>query len=466
MESRGANGVIIVTTKKGTSGKPRVTYDSYIGVKVPSHLPKMMNAQQFAKAYTDDVVSAGGTPDEFTTTEQATIDAGKSTDWVDLITDPVPQTSHVIAVSGGNESTKYYFSGGYLDEKGNVINTDFKRYNLKGSIDSKFNDVVSAGFTSYYTYTDQNTGSFEAVRSAYRARPTGVNLYKDVLNPQENAEIDWNGYAVWMGINDHQVLNPLVEGNSQNYQYENVGSNLLANGYLELTPLKGLRFRSSLSASTSNMRTGDFRGTFTKSQKTTRKPRAEYSTDTYTSYTWDNILNYQLDAGKNHFDISAIQSAFEERRETSDIQVEDLPYNSIWYNVGSAATINGVGSDLTKRTLLSYMGRLNYTWNQQVLFTASGRWDGSSVLAPGHKWAFFPSAALAWRVSNASFMDNANFISNLKLRLSYGIVGNDVVAPYATQAVLIQTPYDFNGSSAYGLGALDTWKPESEMGNE
>ncbi len=347
-----------------------------------------------------------------------------------------------------------------------MINTDFTRYNLKGSIESKFNDVVKAGFTSYYTYSLQNQGSFEALRSAYRARPTGVNLYKDVINPQENNELDWNGYAVWMGINDHQVLNPVVEGDAENYKYETRRGNLLANAFVELTPFRNFSLRSSMSTSTSNMRLGDFRGTYTKSQKTTSKPRAEYNTENFTSYTWDNILNYKIVAGQHQVNFSAIQSTFQERTESSDIQVENLPYNSIWYNVGSAGTINGVSSNLIKRTLLSYMGRLNYSWADQVLFTASGRWDGSSVLAPGHKWAFFPSAALAWRISETSFLNDVDFLSSLKLRLSYGIVGNDVVPPYGTQANLISTPYDFDGVGSVRTRPFNTRQPGPEMGDE
>ena len=277
--SRGANGVIIITTKKGTSGQMKVTYDGYVGVKTPAHLPDMMNAQQFYKAYTTDRLLDGGKQETFTSTEMAIINSGQSTDWVDLVTSPGPQTSHVIAVSGGSDKTTYYFSGGYLKEAGNLINTDYDRYNIKGSVDSKLNKVVKVGFSTYYTYSIQNLGSNEALRSAYRSRPTGVLNYADVVNPAENNDLDWNGYAVWMGINDHQVLNPLVEGASENFKHETRASSLLANGYVELTPLKGLSLKSSLSTSVYGDRVGDYRGTFTKSQKTTRKPKAQYDTE-------------------------------------------------------------------------------------------------------------------------------------------------------------------------------------------
>ncbi|HEU5147410.1 MAG TPA: SusC/RagA family TonB-linked outer membrane protein, partial [Chryseosolibacter sp.] len=155
--ARGANGVIIVTTKKGKSEKTRVTYDGYVGVKIPNFLPDMMTAQEFYRAYHDVVVAENPSASpRFTSTELANVEAGKTVDWVDQVTDPSPQTSHVVAVSGGSESTTHYFSAGYLNENGNLLNTGYKRYNLKGSVDSKLGKVVSVGFNTYYTHSTLN----------------------------------------------------------------------------------------------------------------------------------------------------------------------------------------------------------------------------------------------------------------------------------------------------------------------
>jgi TonB-linked SusC/RagA family outer membrane protein len=208
--ARGANGVIIVTTKKGKSGKTKVTYDGYVGVKTPQ-LPDMMTAQEFYHAYNDVVLAENPNAKIVWTTDQlANVESGKTVDWVDEVTDPSIQTSHVVALSGGNENTTHYFSTGYLNEKGNVLNTGFERFSLKGSMDSELNKVVKVGFTSYFTHSIRNTGSFETLRSAYRARPTGTIYYKDLINPTETNDRDVDGYAMWMGIKDTQVPNPLI----------------------------------------------------------------------------------------------------------------------------------------------------------------------------------------------------------------------------------------------------------------
>ena len=137
-----------MTTKRGAEGRPTLSYDAYVGTKVPAHLPEMMTAQQFYKAYNDNRLLDGGNPAKFTSSELALIESGQSTDWIDLITEPGLQTSHALAVSGGGSNTNYHFSGGYLREEGNIISTDFSRYNIKGTMDSRLNDIVKVGFSA------------------------------------------------------------------------------------------------------------------------------------------------------------------------------------------------------------------------------------------------------------------------------------------------------------------------------
>jgi TonB-linked SusC/RagA family outer membrane protein len=449
--SRGGNGVIIVTTKRGAEGKPTLSYDSYVGVKTPAHLPEMMTAQQFYKTYNDNRLLDGGNPARFTSSELAMIESGQSTDWVDLVTDPGLQTGQSLAVSGGGSNTNYHFSAGYLREEGNLISTDFNRYNIKGTMDSRLNDLVRVGFSAYYSYSIRNLGSNETLRSAYRARPTGTLYYDDLVNPAENNDLDFQGYAVWMGINDKQVLSPVVEADPDNFKDEERISSLLGNLYVELTPIKNLSFKSSLSTSTLGSRWGQFRGTMTKDRLTSRDPRAWNENRQHYSYTWDNILTYNIRKGAHDLTFTGVQSVFQERFENYASQVDNLPYDSEWYALGTAGTLVALDSRLEEKALLSYMGRVNYGFKDKYLLTLTGRWDGSSVLAEGNKWAFFPSAAFAWRMDEEDFIQNLDLFSSLKFRVSYGIVGNDVVAPYQTQARLINTAYDFGGSAAFGF---------------
>jgi TonB-linked SusC/RagA family outer membrane protein len=450
--SRGANGVVIVTTKKGLSGKPRVSYDSYIGFKMPNHLPKLMNSEQFYKATYTDRILEGATGATFTAQELANIKAGKTTDWVDLITRNAMQTSQNVSVAGGTEKTTYRFSAGFLNEDGNVLATGFKRYNLNAGLDSKLGNHFKVGFTAYTTYSDQNVGSQESLRGAYRARPTGSPYFSDLANPSENQDINVNGLAIWMGINDKQVPNPLADVDPNTSKLQTTGTTIMGNTYVEYLPIKGLSIRSSLSASYNADRVGDFRGTWSKSQ-IGNKPRAQYDNRVMGNYTLDNIISYNLDLGRHHFGVTGLQSTFYQRNETYMIAARDLPFDSDWYALNTG-TVTGIGSSLTERKLLSFMGRLNYSYNDKYLLTVTGRSDGASQLSEGNKWAFFPSVAFAWRLGDEAFISDLDVFSNLKLRLSYGQVGNSTVNPYSTQATLLNTGYDFDGTSAYGFAPL------------
>ena len=293
--SRGANGVIIITTKKGVSGKPKVTYRNYTGIKVPTHLPDMMNAQQFYnKNYVLRPEETGRKPRNITDSELANVQNGRTVDWVDLITGAALQNSHDISLSGGSDRTTYDFSAGYLNEEGNTLETGFKRYTIKGGIQSTLNDKLKVGMSTYYTYSKQNLAGTESLRSAYRARPTGTVYYDDLLPQDQAQDKDWNGYAVFMGINDNQVIHPSVEIDPENTVLETLRSSILANAYIDFTPVKGLSLRSSLSAAVSNQKAGDYRGTFTKSQKTTLLPKSDLQTTDISSYTLDNNLQFKF----------------------------------------------------------------------------------------------------------------------------------------------------------------------------
>lgn len=466
--SRGANGVIIITTKKGVSGKPRISYDSYIGVKNPAHLPELMNTAQFYKSIYTDRILEGATGASFTAAERANIDANHTTDWVDLVTGPGMQMSQNLSISGGTEKTTYRFSGGFLNEDGNVLYTGFKRYNLNAGLDSKIGKYFKLGFTSYVSYGDINVGSGESLRNAYRARPTGTVYYNDLANPSENADLNVKGYAFWMGINDKQVGNPLLDIDPTVSKLQTTTASIISNAYVEVTPLKGLSIRSSISASYTAERAGDFRGQWSKSQ-IGAKPRAQYDNRTLANYTLDNIINYNLDFGRHKISLTGLQSAFYQRNEAYSVFVRDLPYDSDWYALNTAATIGSIGSSLVERSILSYMGRINYSFNDKYLLTLTGRSDGASQLSEGNKWAFFPSVAVGWRLGDEPFIHNLNIFSNLKVRVSYGEVGNSTVNPYSTQAGLLNTGYDFDGTAAYGfapanLGNKDLrWERSNEL---
>ncbi|UBM58707.1 TonB-dependent receptor [Marinilongibacter aquaticus] len=456
--SRGANGVILITTYKGNTGKPKVSYNSYVGSKRPAHVPAMMSAQQFYQAYQvtklEDAAALGiniPKPRGWTESELANIENGRSVNWIDQVTDPAIQTSHTVSVTGGNDNTTYNFSGGYLKEGGVTIGTNFSRYSLNAGLESKIMEKVKVGFTSYATYSETNLPTSEVMRSAFRARPTGTLLYDDLAEADKSNDIELKGKAFYMGIKDNQVINPLTELDRDNARHQIQENSILANGFIEYAPVKGLAIRSSISASSNNKRDGEYWGNYTKSQKGTNGNKAQYATNNALSYTWDNIITYDLDTGPHALKITGLQSVFRQNEDNSFTAAEKLPYRSLWHNLGTGS-ITAYRTGLTQKSLLSFMGRINYSFQDKYLLTITGRSDGASQLSPGNKWIFYPSAALAWRLSDEAFINNINWISNLKLRLSYGIVGNaSSVRPYETQATISQTYYDFDGATANGF---------------
>lgn len=446
--SRGANGVIIVTTKKGATGKANVTYNGYYGIRTKSHMPEFMDSKQYYDLYSNEKFGQG-----FTAQEEYNVNNGITTDWVDLITQDAVQQNHTVAVSGGSEKTSYNFSAAYLEEGGLTNHTDYERLSLNAGVESQISDNVKVGFTSYITQSDRNWGSTEALRSALRSRPTGTVFFDDIVEPNKR---DTNygpvgPYAFFMGIDDSQVINPLIEIDPQNFQRRQKANSILANVFAEIKLADGLKFKTSYSAYETTAREGDYRGTYTKSQKGSRNPKVNTWNDKTSNYTLDNTLNYNKTFGKHRIDATALFSIFEQYDEYMQISVEDLAYRSLWHNTGSGATIKAYNTNLIESSLASYMGRVNYTFNDKYLLTVTGRYDGASQLATDNKWAFFPSAALGWRLSEESFIEDLDVFSSLKLRVSYGEVGNNAsISPYATQSNIYQTVYDFDGSAANG----------------
>ena len=447
--ARGANGVIIVTTKKGATGKPSVSYNGYYGIKTKAHIPDMLTSKQFYELYQDEDRYGRG----FTAQEMYNVNNGITTDFIDLVTRDAIQQNHNFSVSGGSESTTYNFSAGKQLEEGLVQHADYGRLTLNAGIESLVSDKFKVGFTAYITQNERNWGSTEAVRSALRARPTGTPFFDDIVEPNKR---DTNfgpvgDLAFYMGINDSQVINPLVETDPDNFQRQRKSNSMIANAYFEYEIIPGLKFKTSYSAYTDNYREGQYAGTYTKTRKGSRSPVASTAQNKTSNYTVDNTLNYNKEFGKHSIDATALFSVFEEYNESMNIGVEDLPYKSLWHSLGTGATVTSYGSNLNEYSIVSYMGRINYGFDGKYLLTITGRQDGASQLADGNKWAFFPSAAIGWRMSEESFVKGLGVFDNLKLRASYGEVGNNAsISPYATQSNIFQTFYDFDGNPSLG----------------
>jgi TonB-linked SusC/RagA family outer membrane protein len=456
--SRGANGVIIISSKRGLSGKPRVTLDSYFGQRTPAHLPEMENAQEFYKSTITDAQLNGSTITEasaFNVNELAIINSGKTVDLARLVAGPGMNAGSTLSISGGNGATTYRISGGYIQEDGMVPLTYYKKYNMNTAVDSKITRYLKVGFSLYQNYSTNPTGSLEVPRTVYRERPTSTIYYKDLVDAAIGGDAALgavNGFAVRMGRGS--AVNPLLEASSRdNYTWTRNVNSQMGNAYAEINLLEGLVFKSSLSLAYQLAKQDEYRGKYSKAINVTGATRASVENDFLSSYTFDNQLTYNYQKGKSKLNVTALQSAYKNTNEFNVIAVTGLPYVSYWYNLGSTSGTPVIGSGFNQRTLSSYMGRINYTFNEKYLLTFTGRSDGASQLAPGNKWAFFPSGAFAWRLGDEKFFKKIKSISDLKLRVSYGQVGNSVVSPYSTSATLTAASnYSFGQTAGIGFG--------------
>lgn len=462
--SRGANGVVIVTTKKGKAGKFSIQYNGYYGLRTPSHLPDMMDGEEYVQWRTDLYTNLGMSTDRtnadfFTSDEWARIDNGEYTDWIDLILRNGTQTSNTLTASGGDANGTFALSIGQLKEEGTVPGQDYKRYNLRLNIDRTFSEKWQAGGNLYFIHSIQNKGSYETLRSAFRLSPV-ASPYDEDDEPQ------------FFAFRNDGVTNPLFEYSDDGETREGRRYRAFGNIFLKFEPLKGISITSGFSPQMIYKRDGNAWGQFCKeSGGKVANTKADYYTNDYWGYVWDNQLNYIRNTGQHSINFIAVQSIQYEQWEESYQKAKNFPFNSKWYNLDAVNSDDIVASqtDYEQRSLASFLGRLQYTYNNKYLFTISGRYDGSSRLAEGNKWAFFPSAAFAWRMTEENFLKDFDRLSNLKLRLSYGLSGNDAVSIYGTQSNVTQKNYDFNGTSstAYyknGLANYNlTWEKTAEI---
>ncbi|MDN3669494.1 TonB-dependent receptor [Echinicola jeungdonensis] len=462
--SRGANGVVIVTTKKGSEGKFTIQYDAYYGARTPTNLPDMMNGPEYVNWRTDLFNYQGkstdrSNPEFFTPEEWDRIDRGDYTDWIDLILRNGMQYSNTLTASGGDEKGTFALSIGQLKEEGTVPGQDYNRYNMRLNLNRKFAEKWEAGGNIYLSSSEQNEGSYEILRSSYRLPP--------VANPY-----DENGDPKFFAYRNDFVTNPLFESKEDGEIRENRRYRVFGNMYFKVEPLEGLKLRSQIAPQIIYGREGQYFGQFSKAGSgKIENTNANYRTTDFFSYVWDNQIDYQKKMDLHNLNFSVVQSIQFEQWEESYQAARNFPFNSKWYNLDAVPmeNISASQTDYRKRTLSSFLGRFQYSYNDKYLFTATGRYDGSSRLAKGNKWAFFPSAAIGWKLSEENFLQSVDQINNLKLRLSYGVSGNDAVDIYGTQSNISQMNYGFGGnvSPSYykdGLANTDlTWEKTTEF---
>lgn len=452
--SLGANGVILITTKSGGAGKAKVTFNSYYGISTKNGYADIMTGPEWVELRRESRRTVGewaGPEDDekiFNPTQLENFRNGIYTNWADEIIGTGSQQNYQVGISGGSEKLSYYLSTEYFDEKGLLENDRLSRYSGRMNIGYNILDNLKVSTSLMYTYKDQDI-RIDPLNQANKMSPLG--------RPYDDA-----GNFLVFPVGDASTLNPLVDEQPGAYENNDINKRFFGNLSLDYTPITDLTFTSRFGVDQYNNRNGLYSATNTIETGANGLSIARAELGNFSRITWENFANYSKSLSDHH-EISALlgSSIWSEREELFSAQGRDLLSSTfLFYNLGSTQSAYQLGSGLREQSMASFFGRLNYKLLNKYLFTLVMRADGASVLAEGNKWDYFPSASVAWILKEEAFLQNVNALSDLKLRLSYGLSGNSSVNAYQTLGGLGRSTYAFDqGSSevpAYGFypGAL------------
>lgn len=424
---RGANGVLLITTKRGKAGKTTITYNNSFGVSNPTRLPKYANSADFATLYNQALVNDGGTP-KYTASDIQKYKDGSdpdfhpNSDWVNsLFSQTAFQQQHFLGINGGTDDTKYNISMGYLDRSGLIANTSSDRYNLRVNFDQKFSKRFNIGVNmsaSRESITDPSMGIGDLILRAYREAPTATIKYSNG---------NWGGFPY-----DHNSTALAKDGGSQ---LETI-SNFLFTLNAEYLLFKDLKIRGIASITDNSDKDHAFTKqlqiynydvvttTYRSAVSDSRSENLEVNLQAFLEYThsFNNIHNINALLGYNQISDTYDQIG---------AGIYDLPNNSVdQLSAGNAATMTNYGNASDYR-LRSYFGRLDYNYKEKYLLEANFRNDGTSRFPADKRFAFFPSFSGGWNISKESFFPKTDWLNSLKFRGSWGELGNQEIGNYA-----------------------------------
>lgn len=439
--SRGANGVIIITTKKGKTGMPTVGYSNFYGYQQVTKRMELMSPYQFVKLQNEiDPTAAaslyftnGRTLENYRTAE--------GVDWQNQLFRKGVFQNHNISLNGGSANTKYVISGSLFDQQGAIINSGFKRYQGRVNLEQKINDRFSFTFNTNYS----NSTSFGTKPASVTIGNAGANNQYNLLNNV------WTYRPVTGGVNDDAILGQLVDPSvdpnndyrvnpvisAANEYNSTMASSLISNASINYNILKNLKITVRGGVNLNSARQDIFNNSQTRSgsPKTlaglTNGPNGAIINRSVNDFLNENLITYNKKFGKNAIDL------------LGGFTIQQTHYNNFGFtanqvpneNEGISGLDEGFNTAMqslkSQNSLLSYIARANYGYNEKYLFTASFRADGSSKFSPKNRWGYFPSGAFAWRLKQEDFMQNITAISDAKLHVSYGLTGNNRVSDFA-----------------------------------
>lgn len=457
--SRGSNGVILIQTNKGAKGGAKVVYKGNFAVASEMQRIETMGPNEYIQ-FKQDMGRLGTKKltgvdldplygQVISASERINYADGITRDWQDDVFRTSFQHEHQLSISGGTDATTYMASVSYLNQPGVVYNSNYERVNVYSSISQVLNKWLTVGLIGQFV--NRETGGITPnLEHAIKQSPYGIFMADD-----------GNYYDEPMDYSN--LPNPMRNVRADN---KNTSRNVLGNGYIEIAPLEGLTIKSQIGYNYRDNYTGTYYGRNTATGVKV-DGQASISTSRTTDWTWENIVKYTRTFGKHYIDLTGLYSMQgKENRSTSQSAQCFVNDDMSFYSMANGEKNISVGSGYWKETMMSMMGRVNYTYDRKYMLTLTGRRDGASVFGANNKYAFFPSAALAWHIGEESFLkDNATWISMLKLRLSYGANGNNAISRYQT----LDRLYTNNGIKyVWGDGSKpvnSTYLPTDGVGN-
>lgn len=500
--SRGANGVVLVTTKRGTAGKLHLNYSGSVTFENIVDKQPAMSASDYITwrrwayynsnpdlytpgdqpTYAQDQAFFSGDPDALANVNKGWTNNNtewngslvENTDWCDMVTRTGVSNQHTISASGGTEKMNAYVSFGYLNNKGTQKGQDFTRYNFTLTNDIQATPWFKMGGSVNASYSEQDYGFSRTGQVGTSSGPTDLYgaakaLLRYCVPYDENGDIiNMPGGSV---VNQYTVIDEWGKSHNSRESFRAIGSFYGKVDFGKMVDvLDGLSYKISFGPGFRQWRNG----IFLSSQSANRvggKNYASTSTRRYLSWTLDNQVDYNRIFGDHNIGVTLLQSASSYNFESSNESAQNIPNEHFeWHNMGSVDITDantygaGMGSGLTESSMNSYMVRLNYGFQDKYLLTASGRWDGSSVLAEGHKWAFFPSMALAWRADQEEFIKNIEWIDQLKVRVGVGTTGNSGVGPYGTLGNIQSFFVPFGAEAVQAYATNEPYYTNSQVG--
>lgn len=446
----GSNGVILITTKRGKSGKPTIRYSGYGGVEEVAHILEPAAPDELLRRYAEyaritntSLYNGGPVKNEY---EWENYQNGVTTDWLDAVMQTGTIQNHNVSISGGTDNAKYFVSTNYLDQKGVLLGYNYKRYSFRANTDFQATKYLSVGTSAFFVSHNRDGGRANLLEAA------AMSPYAKMYNE--------DGSLTQHPMYSEQLWeNPLLP---TTLDPERRQFNVSLNGYAEADfaeiwePLTGLKYKLNAGYSYVPGRINEYEGKSAYNQTGWGRITNRESQ----SYTLENILTYAKDFGKHHLDFTGLYAVKSKYWQESVATGQVFPNDDLeWGNLESASTQN-VSSHADLYRSISQMGRINYAFDSRYMVTFTMRRDGASVFGENNKYGIFPSGALAWNIHNESFMNNQDFINNLKLRVSYGVSGNEAIGVYQTLSLMS------SNSLAMGGRSNTTLKVKSRMGND